>query len=324
MREGRPFRVRSADGTEIHVDEFGPADRPPLVLVHAWMCSIELWHRQIEALAGEFRIIAFDLRGHGRSGRATDDDYTIEPFADDLEAVVADRLAEGERAVLAGHSMGAMTIAAWAHRHPDSVASRCDGVALIGTGLGDLVSESLVIRAPQRLTGARDRVEAAMLCSEIPFDDAPEFAVRAGVRFMAFGPDARDDDVALVARMVRACPRRVRGRCGGTLSRLEVHDGLAHLDVPAVVIAGGADRMTPPAHSHKLAKLLPASPEPIEATRSGHMVPLEADELVTAGLRGLRTAPEYGYIDPDELRASGGRGESPRRGRASRPVHQGR
>ena len=120
LPEGRASTVESADGTAIHVEEYGPAEGPPLVLVHAWMCSLELWHRQIEALAGEARIIAFDLRGHGRSGFAADEDYSIERFADDLDAVLADRLADSEQAVLAGHSMGAMTIAAWAHGHPES------------------------------------------------------------------------------------------------------------------------------------------------------------------------------------------------------------
>ncbi len=292
LPEGRASTVESADGTAIHVEEYGPAEGPPLVLVHAWMCSLELWHRQIEALAGEARIIAFDLRGHGRSGLAADEDYSIERFADDLDAVLADRLADSEQAVLAGHSMGAMTIAAWAHGHPKSVAARCGAVAMIGTGLGDLISESLVVSAPARLAGTKERIEVALLCAEVPFDDAPELAVRAGVRYLAFGPDARGEDVTLVARMVRACPRRVRGRCGGTLSRVEVYDGLANLDVPATVIAGGADRMTPPVHAHKLAGMLPRSPEPIEAPRSGHMVPLEADELVTTALRRLRTPPE--------------------------------
>lgn len=283
----RVGKVTSADGTTIHVAEFGPEDGRPIVLVHAWMCSLELWHRQLAELGREFRLIAFDLRGHGRSSFAPTLDYSIEAFADDLDAVLADRLADGQLGVLAGHSMGGMTIAAWAHRYPDSVALRCGGVAMIGTGLGDLVSESLVVRSPGGFTGAKERIEVALLTTEIPFDGAPEPAIRAGARYLAFGPEARHEDVELVTRMVRACPRRVRGLCGGTLSRMEVFDGLAHLDVPATVIAGAQDRMTPPVHSHKLAAKLPHEPEVIEAPASGHMVPLEADAVVTSELRRL-------------------------------------
>ena len=293
LPDARTCTVASADGTEIHVREFGPENGPSLVLVHAWMCSIELWHRQIAALSEEARIIALDLRGHGRSSFAPTLDYSIEGFAEDLRAVLADRLADGERAVLAGHSMGGMTIAAWALEHPGEVPERCAGVAMIGTGLGDLASESLVIRAPERLDGLTERAEQALLTTEIPFDTAPEALVRAATRAIAFGTDCRAEDVELVARMVRACPRRVRGLSGGTLSRLEVHEGLAHLDVPATVIAGREDRMTPPVHAHKLAGLLPRSPEVIEAPGSGHMVPLEADALVTAELRRLLGEAEH-------------------------------
>lgn len=300
---GRERTVKSVDGTEIHVVEYGPQDGPALVLIHAWMCSIELWHRQIEALDTEARIIALDLRGHGRSGLAPTLDYSIEAFADDLNAVLEASLGDGERAVLAGHSMGAMTVGAWALRYAEQVPKRCAAVAMIGTGLGDLTTESLVVNAPIPFAGAKEWLEVALLSTEIPFDAAPEAAVRAGAKFLAFGPDARTEDLALVAAIVRNCPRRVRGLCGGTLSRMDVYEGLSNLEVPAIVIAGEKDRMTPPVHSHKLAELLPASPKVIVAPGAGHMVPLEADETVTNELRKL--LPEAARKPGRPLRAAG-------------------
>ncbi len=131
------------------------------------------------------------------------------------------------------------------------------------------MTENLVIRTSGRFNGAKEWIEVALLSTEIPFDSSPEPVLRAVVRLVAMGPDARDDDVALVSRMVRACPRRVRGLSGGTLSRMNVYDGLANLDVPATVIAGTADRMTPPVDSHKLAAELPRAPEVIEVPRVG-------------------------------------------------------
>ena len=287
---GRAQTVRSADGTSIHVEQFGDPEAPPLVLVHAWMCSLELWHRQITALAPEARIVAYDMRGHGRSGFSDDYDYSIDAFGDDLEAVLGATIDPSRPAVLCGHSMGAMSIAAWAHRHPDSVAKHIRALAMVGTGMGDLITEALVVRGPAQLEGVRERVAQALMCTEIPFDDAPEIVMRRAIRYVAMGRDARDEDVALVARMVRACPRIVRGRSGGTLSELDVFDGLGNLDVPAVVIAGGDDRMTPTTGSRRLAELLPAKPEVVEVPGAGHMVPLEADETVTVAVRELLAA----------------------------------
>ena len=283
----RARSVPSADGTRIHVEEFGREEGPAVVLVHAWMCSLQLWHRQIRELSGEARVIAYDLRGHGASSTPGNGDYGIEAFADDLEAVLDAALGDGERAVVCGHSMGAMTIAAWGLRHPDSVARRASAVAMLGTGMGDLLSETLVLRTPQALGPLQEEFGELVLSNELPFAYIPEPFLRMAVRQVAFGSDARDEDVALVAHMVRECAPRVRGASGGTLSKIDVFEGLDNLDLPAIVIAGQGDRMTPPRHSERLADLLPAKPDVIEVPGAGHMVPLEADETVVASLRGL-------------------------------------
>ena len=63
--------------------------------------------------------MAYDLRGHGRSRPAADGDYALERFGEDLEAVLAAAGAGGDHglATVVGHSLGAMSIAAWAERH---------------------------------------------------------------------------------------------------------------------------------------------------------------------------------------------------------------
>src|SRR5688572_8801226 len=65
--EGRASTVRSVDGTELHVEEFGPADAPAVVFVHGWTMALRFWRYQIEELARDHRVVAYDLRGHGRS-----------------------------------------------------------------------------------------------------------------------------------------------------------------------------------------------------------------------------------------------------------------
>jgi pimeloyl-ACP methyl ester carboxylesterase len=115
---------------------------------------------------GPFRIVAWDLRGHGRSERPRKRDYSIDAFGDDLEAVLEATLADGERAVLAGHSMGGMTIVAWAGRHPDEVERRVAAVALISIGVGDLM---LPLEAPDDVTGGLSGlVERHLLSSSSP------------------------------------------------------------------------------------------------------------------------------------------------------------
>ena len=64
---GAPY-VRSADGTRLHTEVFGPQDGYPFVLAHGITCAIRVWAHQIADLAADYRVIAFDQRGHGRSG----------------------------------------------------------------------------------------------------------------------------------------------------------------------------------------------------------------------------------------------------------------
>src|SRR5579864_9529390 len=116
--QGEPLSITSADGTVLHAEAFGPADGDPIVLGHGWTESLQFWIYQIRSLSERgFRVIAYDLRGHGDSRPAAGDDYSIDRFADDLEAVLIHAVPPGRRAVIAGHSLGAMAIAAWAEHH---------------------------------------------------------------------------------------------------------------------------------------------------------------------------------------------------------------
>ena len=60
--------VRGGGGLRLHVREWGNADGPPILFIHGWSQNHLCWERQYEsALRDEFRLVAFDLRGHGMS-----------------------------------------------------------------------------------------------------------------------------------------------------------------------------------------------------------------------------------------------------------------
>ena len=81
------------------------------MLAHGITCAIRVWAYQITDLASDYRVIAYDHRGHGRSGcRRGARNYSLDFLAADLDAVLDATLAPGERAVIAGHSMGGIAI----------------------------------------------------------------------------------------------------------------------------------------------------------------------------------------------------------------------
>jgi pimeloyl-ACP methyl ester carboxylesterase len=284
---GRPVEVRAGDGTALRVRVFGPEDAPTVVLVHGWTCALEFWTLQIQALQDELRIVAYDLRGHGGSAPSSGGDYSIDAYRDDLESVLRATVPEGERAVLIGHSLGAMTIVAWAADRGSSLLDRVSAVGLFSTGLGDLISSSLILPA----SGLGDRVEQelgqVLLGSKLPIPKRSTPLSAAVVRYVALCGAASPATVAFCERMVLSCPRDVRANTGSAISRVELLDGLDALDVPTTVLVGRKDRLTPPVHAEQMAEALDVLHEVIELDDVGHMAPLEAPERTTRAIRDL-------------------------------------
>ncbi len=95
-RTGRVVDVRSADGTRLHTEVFGPEDGYPIVLAHGITCAIRVWANQIADLSTDYRVIAYDHRGHGRSAvPPRRGNYGLDFLAADLDAVLDATLPHG-------------------------------------------------------------------------------------------------------------------------------------------------------------------------------------------------------------------------------------
>ena len=287
LAHARGLLVRSEDGTELHVETFGPDDAPTLLLVHGWTCAIRFWSAQITALAREFRVVAFDLRGHGRSAPAVSGDYCPDAFAADISAVLDAVLRPGEQAVVVGHSLGAMSIAAWARRFPEQVTRRAAAIAMLSTGLGDLVTVSTIAGAVNRFSALKRPVGGRLLGAALPVPKRAGRALTKAVRYVALNPDATDEQVAICEDMFRACKGRVRGACGEQLARLDLHDAAELLTVPTLVLVGARDKLTPVAHARRLAESLPRLTEMVVLPIVGHMTPIESPGEVNGHLSKL-------------------------------------
>jgi pimeloyl-ACP methyl ester carboxylesterase len=93
---------------------------PPVVFVHGMALSTTMWERQLSALSGQFTTVAYDVRGHGRTGGSPVEPYSIALFGEDLDALLT--ALDIERPVLCGLSMGGAVVQAYAAAHPENVA----------------------------------------------------------------------------------------------------------------------------------------------------------------------------------------------------------
>ncbi|WP_040585664.1 alpha/beta fold hydrolase [Segniliparus rugosus] len=272
----------SSDGARLRVLTYGPADAPPLVLAHGWTCAAQAWLPQVRTLVGDFRVVAFDQRGHGQSDAGAGR-FSVDLLADDLDAVLAHVLRDGERAVLAGHSMGGMSIIAWADRHPGRVGERAKAAVLVGTS------------AHCRPRAFNEAVAAVL---GLPFPMGlirNSWATRRAVRNYALSPSARAADVDFTARMALDCPPRTRGEWQLALVPLDIRSGVERLTVPTTVVAGAQDRVLPLGHSRRIAEALAEHgwlERFVVLPDTGHMIGLEASGSLNAIIRGTAEAAE--------------------------------
>ncbi|KOG08922.1 alpha/beta hydrolase [Streptomyces wedmorensis] len=297
LPESRALTAVSADGSRVHVEVYGPEGAPAVVLAHGWTCSIAFWAEQIRSLAADHRVIAYDQRGHGRSPAPGPGGYSTTALADDLEAVLAATLGPGERAVLAGHSMGGMTIMAAAGR--PGLRQHAAAALLCSTGPSRLTAEATVV--PLGPGALRSRLTAAVLGAKAPL--GPVNAVSKKVlKYATMGPGAAPDRVEACARIVHACPRGARHGWSQVLAGLDLEPGVRELRLPVAVLVGTADRLTPAVHSRAMAEALPHCTGLVELPGMGHMTPVEAPEAVTAQIREL-TLTYLGVKETEEAEA---------------------
>lgn len=299
VRPGRPIavqprqvvEVRSVDGTRLHAEIFGPADGYPIVLAHGITCAIGVWGNQIADLAKDYRVIAFDHRGHGRSeaprGRRK---YNLDFLAADLDSVLSATLRPGERAVIAGHSMGGIAITSWAQRYPGRVTACADAVGLINTTTGDLLKLVQLLQVPHSLESSRERAAGRLLKSFggsplVPGSRAPG---RKFVAMIAVGHDADPIVAHYVYELFEGTS--AMGRVGWISALVDGlgpnHIGVGNLVVPTLVIGSAKDRLLPVAASHRIAAHAPNLWSYVE-TGGGHCSILERPDEVNQQLRAL-------------------------------------
>ncbi|MFS8101268.1 alpha/beta hydrolase [Lentzea alba] len=235
------------------------------VLLHGWTMDHTTWDRVAAALPG--RVVRYDVRGHGRSRGVG----SISELADDLAAVIEEFVPTG-RVVLAGHSLGGMTIMALAESRPE-LFSRVSGVALVATSCGDLPRMNAVERVAGKWLVKRSKVGFGRL-------------ITPGLR-VTFGRRPRWADVRAAAAMAGATSGEAFVGIREELTRHQRREALAVLsNIPTVVMAGSWDVLTPIRHSRVLAEALPSA-EFVIYPKAGHMLPFERSEDVARRIAAL-------------------------------------
>ena len=281
--------VTTVDGVPLAVREVGPNDAPlTVVFAHGFCLRMASFHFQRTRLAEEWgqqvRMVFYDQRGHGQSGDAPPETYTVEQLGCDLESVLAVVVPRGP-AVLVGHSMGGMTVLSHARQFPHRYPKQIVGAALISSAAEGVARSPLgeILRNPA--------LEAVQFLAR--YAPGAVHHTRGAARSV-IGPILRAasyGDEAVSPSVVEFSERMMHGTSITTLVEflhaLEVHDESAGLPVlaavPTLVACGGRDLLTPVEYSKTMAAQLPLS-ELVTVGGAGHLVQLEEPEVIDDAL----------------------------------------
>jgi pimeloyl-ACP methyl ester carboxylesterase len=302
--------VTTQDGLRLHaeVDEVAPYDEGPvrnatgeatLVFVHGYALNLDCWHFQRQYFRGKRRIVLYDQRSHGRSDRSPAENTSIDQLGHDLASVLDQVVPEGP-VVLVGHSMGGMSIMAFAEHHPDLFGERVVAAALVSTTAGGLRPHRIISSLIPDSVGGTVGTRLMTLLSRAPelVDSARRRGSNIGFlvtdRF-AFGEDVPASYVQFVDEMLAGTPFEVLAQFFPHFEALDKFAVLkAFAEVPTTILCGTKDLLTSIGHSRKMAKMLHGSTL-VEVAGAGHMVILERADKVNAALDDLVAAGERRY-----------------------------
>jgi 3-oxoadipate enol-lactonase len=257
------------NGAEIFYADVGDKSVTPIVLVHGFPFNSDMWAPQIDALKAAFRVITYDVRGHGRS-EVGDGQYTLEMFVDDLIALL-DHL-RLDKVVLCGLSMGGYIALRAVERNPE----RCRAVILADTTSNADSNEAKLRRAASikriKSTGVKPYAE-----------EFPKAVLSPQTH------QKRTDVVEMVRGMIQS--NSPIGICGALLAmaaRTDTTASLSKVSDPALILVGQEDKTTPPELSEKMHQLIPNSELQI-VPNAAHLSNLENPEGFNSHLLNFLT-----------------------------------
>jgi pimeloyl-ACP methyl ester carboxylesterase len=293
-----PEPVRSFDGTRLAVRAAGDPAAPILLFVHGFSLDMTTWREQWIDLSVDHRCVLMDLRGHGSSEQPDDGDLSVRSMGRDIAAVM-EATAPGRRVVIVGHSMGAIAALAMAEVRPDLMATSVAGLVLCGASASELLRGAMgsitdLVRPRfgsfRSATERVDRLRKALLAS-------PTDLRGAVVRLTQFGPDAPRHVVDHVVHLAERASSEVWTDGLAGLLESDLTRVLPRIQVPALVVVGEHDRVTPPSSGVELAAGLPDG-RFVLMEGAGHMAMLERPVELDREIRTFARSVQSGAHAP--------------------------
>lgn len=255
------------EGMTLALHRFGPVSGLPVVLLHGFPLDHRMWEAVIAQLPG-VPVLAVDAPGFGKSP-LPDGEPSLDAYAAQVAAALDDEKVSA--AVIIGLSMGGYAAMALAETRPDLFA----GIGLLDTKAGADPEEAKANRlsVAEAAEGSAGSDAVAPMIQAVLGGTTHERRPEVVELLRTWLADAPPAGIAWGQRAMAARPDR--------------HDALAKLDVPALVLRGDEDDMSPADAAQQMADALGEGTELLTIPGSGHMTAMETPDPVALAIRRL-------------------------------------
>jgi proline iminopeptidase len=260
------------NGTTLYYTETGQG--PTALVMHGGLGVDHTTYRGLDMFADRLRLVYYDHRHNGRSGRPPLETLTMEQLADDAAALA--KHVTGEPVIVIGHSYGGFIAQEFALRHPDLVKA----LILVDTTPGQLGTDE----DPNAYQGPPPPAEWLAIVQNPPVTDedfAAVFPKLLPFYLHSVDPAVVEDHMAGTIFSAAASTRSME-----VLSRWSSVDRLPRIQAPTLIMVGAHDVITSPAQSHRLGDGIPNS-QVVEFAHSGHFPWIEEPRRFTETVRSF-------------------------------------
>jgi pimeloyl-ACP methyl ester carboxylesterase len=267
-------RTVKVNGITLNYLDWGPADAPPVVLLHGITGHARVWDHLAARLLPGRRVLALDQRGHGDSDPAPDDDYRVGSMADDVAAFAGSlRL---PRFALVGHSMGGRIAIKYAADH----AARLERLVIIDIGpdinlAGLQRVRDMMAKSPERIESLDWAVEYIRRANPRQDVDMLRERVRHGLK--------RLPDGELTWKYAKGLRDMMRE---GRRDAVDLWEPLPRIPCPTLIVRGAESDILSPEVAKKMAERLPDG-RVVEIEGAGHTVPADRPEEFVRQIRAF-------------------------------------
>lgn len=261
--DGEIHKIKTPDGTDLHVEVYGPKEGTPIIMTHGWGLDSTAWYYAKKELANRYRLIMWDLPGLGHSSSPPDKDWNLEKLAGYLSLLLP--LAGDKPVFLLGHSIGGMTTQTFCRLFPEALRNRVQGLILVDTTYINPARTSYLHGFLHAIEGPILKPLMYLTIALWPLMWLMNWlsyfngTLHLATAYTGFDGTQTRGQLDFMTRFTPVASPEVQARGCLAAMKFDERTTLPTIPVPALVIVADTDRVTVPETGATIANLIPST-----------------------------------------------------------------